>query len=79
MEAARAYYAILAPAGTPADIVQRLNRDIVRVLRQPASMERISAIGLENAVSTPDELARALREDLKHFSPIVKAANIATQ
>lgn len=79
MEAARAYYAILAPAGTPSEIVQRLNRDIVRVLRQPASMERISAIGLENPASTPDELARALREDLKHFSSIVKQANVAMQ
>ncbi len=79
MEAARAYYAIMAPAGTPAEIVQRLNRDIVRVLREPASMEKISAIGLENAVSTPEELARALREDLKHFSSIVKEANVTAQ
>ena len=78
MEAARAYYAILAPAGTPSDIVQRLNREIVRVLRQPANMDRISAIGLENTVSTPEELARALREDLKHFSLIVKQANVTT-
>ncbi|MDB5903380.1 MAG: tripartite tricarboxylate transporter substrate binding protein [Betaproteobacteria bacterium] len=79
MEAARAYYAILAPAGTPADVVQRLNRDIARVLRQPGSAEKISTIGLENATSTPEELASALRDDLKHFAGIVKQANIAAQ
>jgi tripartite-type tricarboxylate transporter receptor subunit TctC len=79
MEAARAYYAIVAPAGTPATIVQRLNREIANVLRQPESMSRIAAIGLENTTSTPEELMRALRDDLKHFSGIVKQANVAMQ
>jgi tripartite-type tricarboxylate transporter receptor subunit TctC len=79
MEAARAYYAILAPAGTPADIVQRLNRELTRILRQPANMEKISAIGLENATSTPEELMQAVREDLRHFGSIVKQANITAQ
>ena len=79
MEGARAYYAIVAPAGTPAAIQQRLNREIAGVLRQPESMSRISAIGLENTTSTPEELARALREDLKHFSAVVKQANVALQ
>jgi tripartite-type tricarboxylate transporter receptor subunit TctC len=79
MEAARAYYAVVAPAGTPREIVQRLNRELAAVLRQPANMEKISAIGLENATSTPDELLASLREDLKHFSAIVKQANVTTQ
>lgn len=79
MEGARAYYAILAPAGTPADIVRRLNGEIARVLKQPGNMDKISAIGLENATSTPEELMRAVREDLKHFAVIVKQANIAVQ
>ena len=79
MEAARAYYAIVAPAATPAPIVQRLNREIAAVLKQPDALSRISAIGLENATSTPEELMRALREDLKHFAAIVKQAGVATQ
>ena len=79
MEAARAYYAILAPAGTPPEVVQRLNRDIARALKLPGNMEKISGIGLENVTSTPDELMRALREDLKHFAAIVKQANVAAQ
>ena len=79
MEAARAYYAILAPAGTPAEITQRLNREIARVVRQPANMDKISGIGLENVTSTPDELMRALREDLRHFAAIVKQANVTIQ
>lgn len=79
MESARAYYAVLAPAATPRDIVQRLYREIAAVLRQPANADKISAIGLENATSTPEELLAALRDDLKHFAGIVKQANIATQ
>jgi tripartite-type tricarboxylate transporter receptor subunit TctC len=79
MEAARGWYGILAPAGTPAEIVQRLNNEIARVLRTPANMEKISAIGLENATSTPEELAAELREDLKRFAVTVKQANVAMQ
>lgn len=79
MEAARGYYGILAPAGTPRETVQRLNGEIVKILRTPASMERITAIGLDPVTSTPEELAAALREDRAGFGMLVKQANIRAQ
>jgi tripartite-type tricarboxylate transporter receptor subunit TctC len=79
MEAVRGYYAIVAPAGTPQATVQRLNTEIVRILRAPASMERIAAIGLDPNTTTPEELAAALREDRARFSRVVKQANVSIQ
>ncbi len=79
MEAAGGWYGIFAPAGTPRDIVQRLNQEVVRILRQPNIRERIAAMGLENATSTPEELAAALRDDLRRFAALVKQANVVPQ
>ncbi len=79
MEAAGGWYGIFAPAGTPREIVQRLNQEVVRILRQPNIRERIAAMGLENATSTPEELAAALRDDLRRFAPLVKQANVVPQ
>jgi tripartite-type tricarboxylate transporter receptor subunit TctC len=79
MEVGRGWYGIFAPAGTPQDIVQRLNREIVRVMTQPAVMEKISAIGLESYTSSPEGLATMLSEDLARYAPIVKQANVTAQ
>jgi len=79
MEAAGGWYGIFAPAGTPREIVQRLNQEVVRVLRQPNIRERLAAMGLESATSTPEELAAALRDDLRRFAPLVKQANVVPQ
>lgn len=79
MEAVRGYYAIAAPAGTPQGIVQRLNAEIIKILRTPANMERVAAIGLDPHSTTPEELAAALREDRARFSRVVKQANVSAQ
>lgn len=79
MEAASGWYGVFAPAGTSPQVVQRLNREIVRIMNQPATMEKVVAMGLENATSTPEELAAAVRDDLKRFAPIVKQANVTVQ
>jgi tripartite-type tricarboxylate transporter receptor subunit TctC len=79
MEAARGYYVIAAPAGTPAAIVQQLNGQIAAALRKPANAAKISAQGLDPVTSTPQELGAALREDRARFAEVVKKAAIAPQ
>ena len=79
MEVVRGYYAILAPAGTPRELVQRLNEETVKILRTPSNMDRIKAIGLDPNSTTPDELAASLREDRARFADVVKRANIVAQ
>jgi len=70
---------VLAPAGTPAEIVNRLNAAIHKVLAQPATKERFTGIALEAAPSTPAELAAYVKEDLARWVKVVKEANIKVE
>ncbi len=79
MEAAAGYYAIVAPAGTPREIVDRLNAEMTKILKQPAVVERISAIGLEPHTSTPEQLGAALRNDRARLAQVIKAAGVSAQ
>jgi tripartite-type tricarboxylate transporter receptor subunit TctC len=79
METASGWYGIFAPAGTPPHIIRRLNQEIERATRDPAVIEKVTGMGLEVAGGTPDEVARALHEDLRRFAPIVKQANVTPQ
>lgn len=79
MEAARGWYGIFAPTGTPSEIVQRLNHEIVRIMNQPQIVAKTSAVGLDNVTSTPEELAAMMREDLARFGPIVKQTNMRAE
>lgn len=79
METASGWYGIFAPAGTPPAIVARLNQEIVRIMRQPSIVEKVAAMGLETASATPQEVAVALRNDLRRFAPVVKQANVTPQ
>ena len=69
---ASTWYALLAPSRTPREIVERINRDVVRILRQPDVHERLSAMGVEIAGSSADELARHIRSELPKWARVVK-------
>lgn len=79
METASGWYGIFAPAGTPNAIVERLNKEIVRVMQDPSVVEKVKSMGLETASASPQEVANALREDLRRFAPVVKQANVTPQ
>jgi tripartite-type tricarboxylate transporter receptor subunit TctC len=72
VDAASGWHALFAPAGTPADIVGRLNASLQDILAQPAMRERVIALGAEPASSTPDALGKVLANDLVRLEPIVK-------
>lgn len=76
METARSWYGIFAPAGTPAEVVQRLNREIGAAMTRPELAEKVTGMGMEAATSTPEELGTALRDALKKWEPIVKRVGI---
>jgi tripartite-type tricarboxylate transporter receptor subunit TctC len=67
---------LLAPAGTPDDIVARINRDTVAVLGEPDVKERLSALGFEPAVSTPAEFGARIKSEIAKWDKVVRAANI---
>jgi tripartite-type tricarboxylate transporter receptor subunit TctC len=66
------WYAILAPAGTPADVVARLSREIGKAMRDPGVAERIGAAGLDPAPGTPAELEALVRRDIERYRRIVE-------
>ena len=72
MEVAAGWHAILAPAGTPADIVSHLNTAIRASLASPKIRDLVIALGAEPASSRPDELATLLGRDVERLGPIVK-------
>jgi tripartite-type tricarboxylate transporter receptor subunit TctC len=65
------WYAILAPAGTPAPVVARLSREIGTVMRDPAVVERVSAVGLDPVTGTPAELEALVRRDIDRYRRII--------
>lgn len=68
---AHSWLGILVPAGTPRAIVQRLHRDLVAVVNEPATRARLIEHGFEPATSTSAELAKMIREEIVKWAPLV--------
>jgi tripartite-type tricarboxylate transporter receptor subunit TctC len=67
---------IFAPQGTPASIVERLNREIVRVLSDAAVKEKLFNIGGEAIGSTPQEFGATVKADMARMGKIIRQAGI---
>ncbi len=65
------WYAMLAPAGTPKEVVAKLNAEIVRDLRVPAVVERLNSAGLDPAPSSPEELEAHVRREMDKYRRII--------
>jgi len=71
---------ILAPAGTPRDVVSKLHQEIVRILALPDVRDRLLVAGIEPApLMTPDEFGDYLRAEVVKWGKVVKAAGIGVQ
>jgi tripartite-type tricarboxylate transporter receptor subunit TctC len=66
------WFGLLAPAGTPADIVAKWNADVGRILRTPEMRDRLSAMGAEAAPDTPAEFAQFIAGEAAKYARIVK-------
>jgi len=73
------WYAYLAPAKTPRDIVERLNRELVKVLRSPGAAGLLEKQGTEPEPGTPEELAAYMKREYDTWGKIVKQADIKAQ
>jgi tripartite-type tricarboxylate transporter receptor subunit TctC len=67
---------VLAPAGTAADIIVKLNAAILKVLATQATKERFAGLALEPAPSTPEQFLTYIKEDFARWTKVVKDANI---
>jgi tripartite-type tricarboxylate transporter receptor subunit TctC len=73
------WFGLLVAAGTPAAIVERLNRELVRALRTPELKERFAAEGLEPVGNTPAEFASFIHAELDKWAKVIRAAGIKPQ
>ncbi len=70
------WYGILAPAGTPAEVVKKLNGEINRVLALPDVKQNLDAQGAEALGNTPEEFAEQIRRDLARWTKVAREANV---
>jgi tripartite-type tricarboxylate transporter receptor subunit TctC len=69
-----AWVGLVAPKGTPSDIVQKLNLEVLRALKDPEFVAQISKLGIDPLGSTPDEFAAFLRQEIPRWKQIVQDA-----
>jgi tripartite-type tricarboxylate transporter receptor subunit TctC len=71
-----AWFAVMAPAGTPAPIVQRLHDVTVKGISTPEVKEKFAAIGTDVAPMNPAELGKFIQSEIAHWAKLVKLAGI---
>jgi len=67
---------IIAPAGLPQPLAQKIAADVATAVRSPAMGERMAALGLEPVGSTPEQYNAQIRQEIDKWAAIVKTANI---
>jgi tripartite-type tricarboxylate transporter receptor subunit TctC len=70
------WFAVLAPAATPRDIVQKLNAVLVKALQSPDVKQRLAEQGAEPVGNTPEQFAATIQRDLAKWAKVVKDANV---
>jgi tripartite-type tricarboxylate transporter receptor subunit TctC len=74
-----AWFGLLAPAGTPKDVVQKLSQHFNNALKRPDVVEGLVKIGLTPRGTTPEEFAKFLREEIERWPPIFQRAGIKAE
>jgi tripartite-type tricarboxylate transporter receptor subunit TctC len=73
------WYGLLAPAGTPREIIARLNREAVRALESADLRQRMEAMSIEPWPGTPEEMGELVRTETARYATIIKSAGIRPQ
>ncbi len=70
---------LLAPTGTPAPVIARLNTELNAVLNDPAVREKLRVMGIEPSPGTPEQYRDEIRRDLDRYGSVVKSAGILVE
>jgi tripartite-type tricarboxylate transporter receptor subunit TctC len=73
------WFGVLAPAGTPGPIIQRLNTEIARALASPDLKEKLAQQGAEVVVSTPEQFAAKIRSEADKWAEVIKKAGVRVE
>jgi tripartite-type tricarboxylate transporter receptor subunit TctC len=77
--AVSAWFGLITPAGTPRDIVQRVQAEAARGLKQPETLERLSALGADISASPPEEFGAFMKAEREKWARVIKAAGIRAE
>ena len=69
-------YGLLAPAGTPRDIIRRLNEETVKAMQSPETRDRLRADGSEVLASSPEEFEKWIVSEIRKWSQVIRQAGI---
>ena len=69
---AQVWQSVVVPAGTPREVIAKLNAELTRIMRLPETQERLSASGLVPMSSTPEELGAYIRSETAKWGKIIK-------
>lgn len=67
---------LVAPAGTPKNIISAMNREIAKILSEPGVRERFAALGMEPHTTTPEQMEAMIRADMLRWGPVIRNAGI---
>ena len=67
---------LLAPAGTPAAEVDRINAAVIKALADPVVQERLARVGVESGTMAPAAFQKLLKDDWAYSAKVVKAADV---
>jgi tripartite-type tricarboxylate transporter receptor subunit TctC len=73
------WQAVLVPAKTPRPIINRLNQELVRIIRTPEITAQILQVGADVIANSPDETGTLIRTDLKKYAEVIKKLDITME
>ena len=73
---ADAWNGLIAPAGTPRPIIDKISKDVAEIIKQPAVREKLATQLMEPVGSSPDELRARMDGEIARWAPVIKAANV---
>jgi len=76
---AGAWFGLLAPAGTPRAVVDKLSAETARILKLPEVSKRISELGAEPVGGTPEQFAAFIKSEIDKWAKVIKDANVELQ
>lgn len=70
------WFGLLAPAGTPKEVIDKVHKDALTALHDPKTSERIAQLGLDSVGSSPAEMGATIKADLEKWAKVIKEADI---
>ena len=71
------WYGLLAPAGTPRDIINRLNAEWAKIAADPDTKEKMQKAGFETVAVTPEQFSEFIKQDIARWGKVIKEANLS--